>query len=342
MMSWYFFFQFKKSDKNSDLILWCSLLTISSLIKISSLISVFAVIVVLLVDSLKLFSKKEFKNKIKIFIASFLIFAITFSWYQYAKWLNYINHSGVFLLTYKSFHNKNEFFKMINDSYSLWGRFYYSSYYYWFLSASLIFLIFNFKKIDRFIFVIFISLFFGSACFFLLMLAQFTIHDYYIITLLPVGFFYLLMIADVILKFEKISYVRISGVVVLVFMVFQTTIYSINNQKYRYSNWMFKSEKNYSSYFNLEEHLANIGIKKEDKVVSIYDNSFNNSLYLMNRKGWIIQENTEEKIIQNALNDCKYAILNDTTFFNKNSNFKSYFNNQIDTFNKLKIYKLKN
>ncbi|MDD5571061.1 MAG: glycosyltransferase family 39 protein [Bacteroidales bacterium] len=342
MIAWFFIFKYIKSLRKKDLYFWGVFLLLASLIKITSLLSVMAVAILLLLDKFNFFENRKFENRKTVVLLISGIFILTFAWYAYASWLNKVNNMSVFLMSNKTFGNKTELIQMLSGTNYLWVKFYYNNYYYYFIAASAVFLIFNFKKIDKILLVVFVSLFVGGIVFFFLMLAQFAVHDYYIITLLPLVFFYLLMLADVVMKYEKKSVVRIISVTVIVFMLFQTSIFSINHQKYRYNNWMFKSEKNYSAYFNLEKHLRRAGLKREDKVVSIYDNSPDVSLYLMNQKGWRINENEIDENIKKALNNCKYAIVNDTNFFSNKPQLKKYFLFPADTFKNLKIYKLIN
>ena len=61
--------------------------------------------------------------------------------------------------------------------------------------------------------------------------------------------------------------------------------------------------------------MESFGVQPSDKVITLYDNSFNIQLYLMNRKGWRIEENKiEAKRIEGYINQgAKFIIVNDTS-----------------------------
>ena len=98
----------------------------------------------------------------------------------------------------------------------------------------------------------------------------------------------------------------------------------------------------YTAYEDLEPKLRKLGIKRTDKVLSGYDNSFCTSLYLMDQPGYTFGSNINKPELDYhfSSNQYKYLILTDSAAFSKiyPNNFG---NNIIGTHRGLLIYKLK-
>jgi hypothetical protein len=115
-------------------------------------------------------------------------------------------------------------------------------------------------------------------------------------------------------------------------------MYSLRN-----SHDIFYWTGDYRAYEDLEPKLRNAGIKRTDKFISAFDDSYCSSLYLMDQigvtvMGWNTKEDVQ-RYIQNP--EMKYLILNDSARFNKL--YPNDFHNKVFLHHRgLIIYKLRN
>lgn len=84
-----------------------------------------------------------------------------------------------------------------------------------------------------------------------------------------------------------------------------------------------------------------MGIQFSDRVFSYQDYSFQNSLYLMNRKGMALADLPayQPRHFKQGLEQAGFAILNDTTLLD-NPEYSTYFYRRIGMHHNLVIYQL--
>jgi hypothetical protein len=308
LSAWYYFMRDRNENTNS---LWkiIFLCLCASFIKITSLINPAAMSLLLLTANGTASLKQNFKRIIPYLIIPLPVFA----WYAYASWLNKKYNSSVFMLELRPVSSWEEFTSVWKEILEIWWwRFYPAKYFIALAAGSIIALLFH-KKANKLLLRTTVFLYAGSLVFFLLMYTQFRVHDYYIIPLMPAFFFHWLLLADIYIKLPSRHVVQVSFFLALALI----TGFTIGDAKdhlrtaHNKESWKYGS-KTFDLYFDFEPELRSLNIKRNDGVVSIYDQSYNISLYLMNQNGITVGPKTPQdtivKIIRNS--HLPYAILN--------------------------------
>jgi len=168
-------------------------------------------------------------------------------------------------------------------------------------------------------------------------------HDYYWINL-----YILLLITTVsFVYFLKTNFKfafkwgKIAFAVLLIFNV----IYTQKKLNERYHGVYMEYYNSYMKDFSsMKEYNRELGIKREDLVISIPDGTINASLYLMDQKGWSTYganfEN-EEFYRKNIDRGAKYLFVSDTTLLKK-SYLAPFITNKIGQYKSVNVYDLKN
>lgn len=332
MISWFFFLQYTQEKSKNTLFFWFFWITLAALIKVISLISVGVVIALIILDSIKFLHLKFNKKQVLymgIYIA--LTFLLVYIWYAYAKYLTVSNSISQFSLSLHTPKTIDTFFEVWKTMSWLWIPVYYNKVIYWFMLISGVSFIVLYKYVPRVLIVITLFLYFGAILFFAVMLPQFKDHDYYIITLLPAFFFHILTFIIVLQnRMQKKIYTQ-GAVLLLLGLFIHSGIHARNHQVSRYQGLYFSWEKDLRPYYNLEPHIRALGISRTQKFVSLYDWTPNNTLYLIDQKGWTINNDNTNLLV--ALGDSEYALINDTSILN-NSTYNRFFNNPIAQFEK--------
>lgn len=339
MISWFYAFSYIHTKKLSALFLWTLFLSLASLTKLVSLISVVVVFALIVLHSIRFISLQLTRKQMLAWIVcGITVIVVTLIWYKYARYLTESSGNRQFSLRLhspKSIDTFREVWKSISWQ---WIPFYYSYTMYWFLLGISVISAILYKQVSRLLFTITLLLYLGAIAFFILMLPQFKDHDYYIITLLPAVFFHMLMFVTTV---QKIRF-RFTWHIVLVLLLslgIYSSIHARKHQESRYGGVYYIWDNDFSPYYNLEPKLRALGISPNDKFVSYNDWTPNNSLYLINQKGWTISQANAYKM-PIALQDCKYALINDTAIID-NPKFSRFFNNPIAVFPKnLTLFKI--
>lgn len=338
MISWYYFFAFLQNRKNSQIILWAVFLALAGLIKVLALINIVVIIAILVLQYVKYLRLNISRKQVFYFLLSIVAISImVFVWYRYAKYLSVSNGNFQFSLrTYpaKSFDSIQRIWKTISWQ---WIPYYYGYTLYVFLGLSAIISVIFYTSVSRLLFVITTLLYLGALAVFIIMGPQFPHHDYYIITLLPAVFFHILMFFNAFMKLH-FRYVLPTAFLLLLAGVVHSAVHAQKHQKSRYGGLYYSWEKDFSPYYSLEKHIRALGINHDEKFVVYPDWTPNNSLYLINQKGWTISQNRHYFI--NALKDCKYALIADTSILH-NKKHNIYLNEPIAVFpNNLVLFKI--
>jgi hypothetical protein len=299
----------KYLDNNSkkipvSLILLC---TVASLIKISSLINPFIMAWYLLINN----RGDGYYKRIKQVIPFCAIVIALIGWYAYASWLNTNYQAKIFMLEIRPVSSLEEFKTIWNEIVSLWLWRFYPPVYFITLTTASIVAIFFYNSDDKKLLQITLLLYASSLFFFLLMFTQFRIHDYYIIPLMPAFFFHWILISRIFAKKRNII------TYFFILLTAMVTAFTVSDAKehlrtaYDKQSWKYGS-RTFDLYFYAEPELRKLKIKPADGVISIFDQSFNISLYLMNQKGITIGPLTPTDTIVNIIkrSQLPYAILN--------------------------------
>ena len=169
-------------------------------------------------------------------------------------------------------------------------------------------------------------------------------HDYYtinlfiLIPLVILGF--LLLLKDVLPKVYASVFLKIF----LIAFLIHNVDFSRRRMESRYSpeGW---ENRNYTEYVRpygeLKPYLHSIGIKDNDRVICLSDNSINITLYFMNQEGWtnygILADSVRirEKIGLGA----KFLLIHDKKTIEENS-IQPFVKNKIGQFRNIEIFRL--
>jgi hypothetical protein len=335
LIAWLLFFKTKHKSGNLFLVLLFITTALASLIKVTALVNTVAMLMYVLVQYyLKAITKVDLRKRTACLILSIVI---TLVWYNYARWLSAHYNSYYFLMAPHHPHSFNEALQALARIKDNMQHEYYTVVMGYVLLAGSIVAMANYKKVNRSLLFVTLTLYVGFGMFFLLMLNQFVYHDYYFITLMPAVLFHLLLIADSVQRQKHI----VQYICVLPLLV--AANYGMNickknfTSRYNEQSWYYSNVKS-KSYFNFETVLRNCGITADEKVLSFTDETPNTSLYLMNQRGISMSTNTD--LWQPYLDsNFHYAVINDSNLLHRK--LKPYLNKQLAFENGLYVYSLK-
>lgn len=336
----FFLWRYYQNRKVWYLYIYFFLFALAGLLKISSLIPfVFLLgIFALEIFGAKIFAHRRLFHHVFHTIAGILMFTVLiFGWYFYASWYNEIHG---FKYTFNSIYplwvqGGESVSKVLGDvytytSYSLTNRLVFVV-----LGLGNIYILLNRKKLGWFLWLGQLAMLLGSAIYFLLWSRLMGIHDYYYTPLL---FWYF---SSAILSFwllSKLKLSKLSSYLVsasCVAILLYSLGYSLEYVKFRglrtegksliiqnaeltgllsWTNWFVKEHYH---PLNNEPLLQELGIKRNDLVVTFPDPSFNASLVFLNRKGWTNFKNYQSSDeIQNLIDHgAKFLIVTEESAF---------------------------
>jgi hypothetical protein len=160
----------------------------------------------------------------------------------------------------------------------------------------------------------------------------------------PTLFFLFLAFIDVMKKLsEKYFYpLKFVLIIALVFNLRESFAKAKINYNERNSKDIYYWTGDYRAYEDLEPKLRKLGVTRDDRVVSGYDNTDCASLYLMNQLGVTFGEESPKSIVDSLINhpNAKYLVLTDSASFR--TKFGYNLVDKILTYHRgLIIYKLK-
>lgn len=345
--------------------------TLATLMKASALTGLIVLIVCSLIDIFELNRqfgvKKLFLRKTIPVVLILLSAGIILAWYRYAIYYNGNNSNHVFLLTILPIWDMSDedFITSLKQLFNTWFPLFLSKPIFFLFTVLVMFVSSNFKKLDTFLRISFVC----SAVFFVLYILfffwVFSVHDYYLINLMIFPVVTLVCFSDIVRQtsftITNLTFIRTFVICVVIFSAsYAAAVYRLRTiQDDKMSSWfpfISKEEADLSSYLfwsygndikrieNIKPALRQYGIKREDKIVSIPDGSFDISLYFMDQKGYTI--NRDHLIHDTTVADrffsrnIKYVVLSDTSL-KKEIAFRRVqdklepffmFNNQVQVF----------
>jgi hypothetical protein len=182
----------------------------------------------------------------------------------------------------------------------------------------------------------------GVAAYFMAFFRVFDVHDYYLITIFCLPILLFIAISDIIEKKQwmvKKTYQFTIGTFIII--LFGYAAYkSAYEQNYRYFGKDYNTFN--KDYYDVEPYLRSIGIKRDDLVVSVPDQSPNVTLYLMNQIGFTECYNTESFNINHFVygEGAKYLIIADSSYLH-NPLYQPFCKaeNKIGEYKSISIYK---
>jgi hypothetical protein len=297
--------------------------------------------------NLKLYQdRKIFNHPLKQIIPIISVLIILLIWYKYAIYYNSINNSGIFLIGYMPIWDLDLSeiklaFEAI-DNHITWD--------YFRKETQIVFIIIFvsvmifYKKLNKLMlfFTIFLSI--GFVLFILLFFQALKFHDYYATNLFVVIPIVLLSFLLTLKNKFKIVYSSVFfRIIVVVFLIYNISFAKrMIEERYNPKSWHNEYYvKNLKTFEEITPYLRTVGIKKNDKVISLSDESINISLYLMNQKGWtnygLMSDSTriKEKIVLGA----KYLLIYNKEIYEDQS-IQPFIKNKIGEFKNIDIYAL--
>ncbi len=349
LTAWFFFFRYINTTNKKYFYVFFVFAALAALVKITSLIAFGVVIALVILDSLKFFASARkgiplITNRALVLCFSFLAIVLVFAWYKYAAWLSEKYHSDAFLLSQKIVTDKKEALAIWEFIKQNWINDYYCEGTYKLILGIAAALALGFRYVNRLLFTITLLTFLGSCCFVFLLFFQFRNHDYYIITLLPAIFFLLLTFIDMVARLANDYFPPLKTLVFLLLLlnIKGAAAHCKEVYMYRHGTAILNMVGDFSRYENLEGALRKLGVKPTDITLSAFDNTYCNSLYLMNQRGWTLDYAAGKEWYDFFLKqrNIQYLVLSDSALFNKNypNDFKEKI---IGQHNGLLIYKLK-
>ncbi len=290
----YFFFTFCRSSSSRHLWLFALFFALAGLLKISSLLAFMAILGIFV---LELFNvgfipgKKIFQHPKQQALVLAGVLLVQFLWLFYAARYNAKYNEWIFLIGILPAWNMgveeiNATFTAIYEHIK-WD--YYRKETQLIFVLMFVFILVFFRKMNKLLLAMAVFISIGAIFFCILFFLPLKQHDYYTINLFilaPViilGF--LTLLKD---RFSK-AYASIILKVILIAFLVHNVDFARRRMEGRYSPTGWQNKEYTEKIRPFEEigpYLESIGITKDDRVLSLSDNSINVSLYLMDHKGW--------------------------------------------------------
>ena len=282
--------------------------TLAGLLKISSLIPFVFLSFILFIESLgvKTLGDRKVFTRPKLEWPGFLsVLAIVLLWYSYGSYYNSVHgFKYTFNSIFPASEYSQEFLSHLFDQIS--GNMIISAHnpiLLYIVSAMVLANIVLFRRLNLFAYLANILVLLGALIYFLLWLPIFENHDYYYTPFFNLQFSSVLPFFFVIKGWishkKRRSLVRILSM----FFLLYSFLYCWGIMQMRrgnevsmpflyarsyvdYGNWLFWHSGRYLRFERIRPYLKELGIKEEDKIISMPDPSFNASLYLSGHKGW--------------------------------------------------------
>lgn len=364
----YFFYRFYETALYKHLYWFAAVFLFAGLIKITSLIPFFVAMIIFLAEATKIL---KLKTDAKIFhkpVLSAIIFsgviALIACWYVYAIWFNSIhgwaysdNHiNPIWNFTAAENADTLEYFREIT-SYQLFSPYTFFT----FLFITLLCLL-SAKKVNKLLWVSFFLVLSGTIVYRFLWFPQWKYDEYYMhpilmcLVITVVTFLCLLKTNS-----PQILFSRTTKIISAVFLLYNIW-YASNNIRMRFGiindgltthkherdewdwfNWNYRAV--WEALETIEPYNRSLGIKKEDLVICIPDQTPCASLYLMNQRGWTSYFADslcfDERAIKEKINEgAKYLFVRDSSGINAES-LKQFLQNKIGQYRNISIYDLR-
>ncbi len=325
LIGWYFFFKFLRTDKKIDLNLFVTFAALATLIKAVAFLIFVIIICLVILDKLKFFRSEKgqhiFRSRKRILKAVAIGILASSTWYFYASWLSKHYDYESFALKPIMVDSWKAFDKVMEFVTNLWLQYYYSYEGYVLLIIAAVLIFIFMKYANRILFTITILNAVGACFYIYFFLNQFRDHDYYMIAIMPTFFFLLLTLGEMVCRFadDHFAVVRFVFVLVLFFNLKESLVYCKKLYEQRNSRAVHYWSGDFSAYEDLEPKLRKAGIKRTDKFISAFDESYCGSLYLMDQIGVTIMSWTSAEEVDSYIKNpaIKYLVLNDSARFNK-------------------------
>jgi hypothetical protein len=348
MVAWFlFFYYYVNSQKTSYLLIALFLFAFATLLKISEGLSFCAVGCIWGLETLKIarFGNKGRKLLPKwMGIAYIIAFLMIFGWYRWAHAYNNSHQQAYYFFAILpmwklTWQNISDTWYVIANQ---WFRDYHSPAVLILLAMCWIYVFVFWKRCDKLLRLLSLFLLIGSVAYTALFYDHYSIHDYYLLSLYIPMWFALLTVGQSLYTVKNKKLMLVWGTLLAVLLA--TSVWTTRDRLHgRFFNWNynFPETNMYKAFYTVEPYLDKIGIKKNDKVISIPDYSTCYTLYLMNRPGWtgycpiLSASDIDIKIKRGA----KYLIINYEEFLHKDY-LQPFLTKPVGVYQNIHIFKL--
>ena len=365
LIALYFILQYHQKKAKKLFFTAMAFFALAGLIKVSSLIAFVFLIFILFIETFSVKSlgdKKLFNCKKYEWFGFISVILVIFSWYYYAEYFNALHGLKY---TFNAIDpiwlgKKSELNEIANNITNFTSHVYFSTSILFVFLFLVIFNLFLWKRIPLFAYLSSITISFGCLIYFILWGRLMGVHDYYYSALL-------ILFAGIILPFIwfiKSNYPEIfNGFLLKTFIIIFLSynfIYCLSVVKLKTTankgifiivkdhdfvglmKWSnAEAISNWGRFERMKPYIKQIGIKDDDKIISLPDKSFSISLYLVNHKGWtdFMNYNKKEDIENLIHNGAKYLFISDDKLL-KEEFLSPFITKQIGDYEGVKIFKL--
>jgi hypothetical protein len=345
----YFFVKYYYKNNFKHLIYFGLSFLICGLLKVSSLVSFIALFGVFILESLGVWRSeisKIFPSGLKAWLVFSVVFSLIIIWYLYAYDYNRRHTGSIFLVGILPAWNmdKNQ---LANAFQSLWNQirtdyFLFETQLVW--AAMLLYSCIFYRKGSRKLQIFTLVMLAGVLGYVVLFFQAVSGHDYYVLNMLVAAPVIILCFLKTFQRqYKHIYYSFIFRIILVIFLIHNIDFATRRlHDRYNINGWQNENYiKNVRVFEEISPYLETIGVARDDKVISLSDNSINITLYLMNRKGWTNYGISGDcaKIREKIGLGAKFIIVyNQQTF--ENPAIQEFLYNEIGVYKTVHIYKL--
>jgi hypothetical protein len=354
IVGWMFFAKWIKTKNYYHLVLVALFFMLGGLLKVTALISFFSLAGIWLLELLGL---KFGKNGTKIFkerwteVVPFVVaFIVVVAWYLWAWNYNSIHNTKYFSMRTCPIWdvtgccygcNVTDIFRQIRI---LWLPHLLSKPMILFLVGCILSIfVFN-KHSNRLLLAITFFTFLGTLMYMLIWFAAFQEHDYYFINLYIFPIFLIITAFDALKNRFSNQFSSPYLLILLIILAVYSVFYTSKKQTVRYKGWMNDYKDQFSELLQIAPQIDELGIEKNDLIISIPDATPNYTLYSLNRKGWTGfygQSNDSVKLAKHIENGAKFLFISKRSkVVLENPYLNSFMSNPVGVFNELGVYRL--
>ncbi len=360
----YHFYCHRTERSYKHLVYACTLFLFAGLLKITALMLFVGFGAIFLYEML--LREQSLKTRWKELLPYAGTLILILGWYSYTGHYNENNMSMVFLQGLLPIWDIST-----EDIYSNWKLLhsdllpeYFNISAFFLLVITFIGLLINRKKAHPYLLALMILTSLGIIIYLVLFFQVFNVHEYYLINLLVIIPLMTLLILTFLKKHHSSilssKAFKITASIGLFFLIYSAAVrtiakYDIGASWVRNSAILDKEDVAYWQWYHwnygntykdletIEPYLESLGIKKEDKVISMPDGSITITLNLMNRNGYndygYHHLPKEERIEKQIEWGAKYLVVNDTSILHEEY-IQSFIKHKIGATDHVFIYRL--
>ncbi len=276
------------------------------------------------------------------FLPMLMSFTLVAAWYLYAIHANRLHGNTAFLTSVTPWWIENkELPKGITSMILRNLPVYYSLFIRYLLLITLLAYLIFFKHIPRYLSVLTGFLIAGGLAYINLYYNQFLYHDYYLIVLFSVIAF--LVLSSLLAIKNKFPGLFDSGFFAMTLAVI--LVFNVSHARKEMHRRYFGSKREtpvFESLFTIRPYLESIGVKPEDRVISVPDFTYCYTLYLMNQPGYriaVIDSTTPEIICEMIEHGARYLVVNDSSYLD-HTELEAFTGNLAGHYREVGIYRL--